>query len=723
MYGPMTERVATLVNSHQTDDNPSPPLDETSAVPAQAVSMRFTYPSGSKPLDGYTIKRGIGIGGFGEVYFALSDAGKEVAIKRIQRNLDVELRGVSQCLNLKHINLISLWDIRRDDNGQGWVVMEYVPGHSLRDVIDSHSGGMPVALVKKLFSEIAAGVAYLHDHGIVHRDLKPGNIFQDADEKVVKIGDYGLAKFISCSRRSGQTESVGTFHYMAPEIGKGVYGKEIDVYALGIVLYEMLTGKVPFEGESSQEIIMKHLTAEPDLSGICKPYCHVIGKAMAKDPDHRYSSVHQMMAAIESPDAELSDNRLGADDGGGNSSASDKTILMDSDEFHVTDSQMGGTVMPPIQPFFIGDDEHLILHGDEGISMGEVREVVQAEVVPHAASVTSYESIAISSEEPIAKAVRGGWGKAIDWWNNANLSTPIKVVLLVAMGIIVVVTHAWLLPLGVGLGLFYLIYLGFRALILSPGRNRHGQPASRMVSHAATPDRKERASLELQALKGHLRAKSTLEKLTDLLGALIVATIVCSAIGFIGGAFGGSGFVNDVSIVSFFAWLTLASVIATWSILIANKIWEGHHAETMVRRLAMFGVGLFVGAIVFSVGVALRADFPETASHNDFLVVSPPSTLVSDEGIPTLPAYLVFFGGLFGILRWWKLADPLRKTRLSILAICICLFWAAILNQLWQFPMPWGMLLAATIAIAVQLASPWMHPDNRQQVCKNASAS
>ena len=87
--------------------------------------MKFTYPSGATPLDGYTIKRGIGIGGFGEVYFALNDAGKEVALKKIQRNLDIELRGVRQCLNMKHVNLISLWDIQTTGEGESWVVMEY----------------------------------------------------------------------------------------------------------------------------------------------------------------------------------------------------------------------------------------------------------------------------------------------------------------------------------------------------------------------------------------------------------------------------------------------------------------------------------------------------------------------------------------------------------------------------------------------------------------------
>ena len=142
--------------------------------------------------------------------------------------------------------------------------MEYVSGESLEDVIDRSPNGMPVEQAVAWMRGICAGVAYLHDHGIVHRDLKPGNIF--FDEGTVKIGDYGLAKFISCSRRSGQTESVGTVHYMAPEIANGRYGREIDTYALGIILFEMLTGHVPFEGESVGEVLMKHLTAEPDLS-------------------------------------------------------------------------------------------------------------------------------------------------------------------------------------------------------------------------------------------------------------------------------------------------------------------------------------------------------------------------------------------------------------------------------------------------------------------------
>ena len=125
-------------------------------------------------------------------------------------------------------------------------------------------------------------MAYLHDRGIVHRDLKPGNIF--CDEGMVKVGDYGLSKFISCSRRSGHTESIGTVHYMAPEVANGRYGKEIDVYALGVILYEMLTGRVPFEGESVGEVLMKHLTAKPDVSMLAEPYRGVVGQGVGEGP-------------------------------------------------------------------------------------------------------------------------------------------------------------------------------------------------------------------------------------------------------------------------------------------------------------------------------------------------------------------------------------------------------------------------------------------------------
>src|SRR6478752_5133063 len=170
--------------------------------------MKFTYGSGQRPLDGYTIKRGVGKGGFGEVYFAISDGGKEVALKLVRGDARIELRGVAQCLNLKHPNLVSLYDLRTDGEGNPWVVMEYIAGEPLNVVLQRHPGGLPMELAREWFLALARAVAYLHDHGIVHRDLKPANVF--IENGMVKVGDYGLSKLLSGSARSAQTQSVGT---------------------------------------------------------------------------------------------------------------------------------------------------------------------------------------------------------------------------------------------------------------------------------------------------------------------------------------------------------------------------------------------------------------------------------------------------------------------------------------------------------------------------------
>jgi hypothetical protein len=259
--------------------------------------MKFTYNSGQRPLDGYTLKRGIGRGGFGEVYYAVSDGGKEVALKLVRSNHDVEMRGMAQCLNLKHTNLVSLFDLRTDAQGDHWVVMEYIAGEPLSAVLNRHPQGLPPELAQQWFIALARAVGYLHDHGIVHRDLKPANIF--IEQGLVKVGDYGLCKFISGSHRTAQTQSVGTVHYMAPEISTGNYNRQIDVYAAGIILYEMLTGRVPFEGESAGEILMKHLTAPPDLTKLTPQYAGIVGKALEKNPALRYSTLAEMIKDLE----------------------------------------------------------------------------------------------------------------------------------------------------------------------------------------------------------------------------------------------------------------------------------------------------------------------------------------------------------------------------------------------------------------------------------------
>jgi eukaryotic-like serine/threonine-protein kinase len=294
-------------------ENPMGSSDMANANPTPQTQGRYAFGSGARPLEGYTIKRAIGRGGFGEVYYATSDSGKEVALKLILRNLEVERRGVMQCMNLKCPNLLTIFDLKTNDDGDTFVVMEYVSGPSLASVLKNYPGGLPLHEVRHWLRGLVEGVAYLHDHGIVHRDLKPANLFME--EGIVKIGDYGLAKLITPSQGTEHSESIGTCHYMAPEIGSGKYNKPIDVYAIGVILYEMLAGRVPFDGETVNEVLMKHLTARPEIGVLPEAYRRIVAKALAKDPSQRQNRVYDLLPIGDAPRAPevriIGDARIG----------------------------------------------------------------------------------------------------------------------------------------------------------------------------------------------------------------------------------------------------------------------------------------------------------------------------------------------------------------------------------------------------------------------------
>ena len=705
--------------------------------------MKFSYPSGAKPLEGYTIKRGIGIGGFGEVYFALSDAGKEVALKKIQRNLDVELRGVRQCLNLKHVNLISLWDIRSNDMGESWVVMEYVPGPSLRDAVEANIDGMPEEQIKTWFTSTASGVAYLHEHGIVHRDLKPGNIFCDEDEQVIKIGDYGLSKFISCSRRSGQTESVGTFHYMAPEIGKGIYGKEIDIYALGIILYEMLTGDVPFEGESSQEIIMKHLTADPDVSILPDGFREVIAKALQKDPELRYRSVPEMVADMPWPEIAANSQKIISQHAIGPMIAGAASIQAkrptgshpgkandSGKEQSANHAQAASSKLPPI---IIGGDE---VEAIPEIVFGPLTDNsnYQTETTTRPASetgrtnVTGLSPIRIdddwtneqtgkpnpispvllsqvsTGEEPIAMAVQSGFATTAHWWNHANFSTPVKMILLIIAGLVVVKNSQWLLPLVLGVGLIYILY--------SVGRLWISDSAEKNRSRSLREAQRKKIAL----VRCWLGSRPSSDRATELVGSLLVAAFACIVLNLLGFALVGGIMESSVESWANFTWLTLISIVGCWALIVCSKGWEHQHQDggDWPRRLVLVGIGLAVGAIAFFSAGSFNLNLTQMAIE-DFQARQTSQFVI--RGVPLFPAYLIFFAGLFGILRWWRQTDPVRKTRLSILNVVVCLIWATLFSHLLNVPLTGNCILAAVMSIAVQLASPWLHPEDHDEIC------
>jgi serine/threonine protein kinase len=256
----------------------------------------YRYQNGDRPLDGFTIEQALGRGGFGEVYYAVSDSGRQVALKAVQNYEDIELRGISHCMNLKSPHLVSIFDVKHSERGDPFVIMEYVAGPSLRELLDESPSGLGAEKAAWFIREIAKGIALLHDNGVVHRDLKPHNVF--FEDGYVKVGDYSLSKVITASHRSGHTLTVGTVHYMAPEIGVGRYDRTVDIYALGVLLYEMLIGQPPFVGETMGEVLMKHMAGDVDVSVLDEPYASVVKKAMAKDPGERYQTVDELVADL-----------------------------------------------------------------------------------------------------------------------------------------------------------------------------------------------------------------------------------------------------------------------------------------------------------------------------------------------------------------------------------------------------------------------------------------
>jgi hypothetical protein len=654
--------------------DPGEPADEAVAAPARGGAMKFQYTSGSKPLDGYVIKRGIGRGGFGEVYFATSDAGKELALKHIERNLEVELRGVGQCLNLKHPNLIDLYDIRYDDQGDAWVVMEYVAGASLKDTIDRNPNGLPLDQVNFWFRGIAAGVAYLHDHGIVHRDLKPGNIFEDSG--FVKIGDYGLSKFISTSRRSGQTESVGTFHYMAPEIGKGVYGKEIDIYALGIVLFEMLTGRLPFDGESSQEIIMKHLTADPDLSGVPQPYRSIIERALQKDPQKRFHNASEMIAALAPPVA-------GTKPG----------------------PALAGSRLA--DPLYIGDDS-------EGIEFGPLQEHPENAVVATQA-VPQYPVAHTTTEEPIAKAVKDSGRQLIQWWNHGPATTPLKIALLVAVAVIAIFHGGWLVPAAVVLGCVYLVYLGLRMLVLALSAPTVAATVTPVVTNyypRHTGWSPPRISWEEEG-RQILREKTAADRVSELTGSMLGATLTAAVLTVIMTTIGGNTLNDSANPLAGPAWLWLSTTLGSWLVLGTGKWCECSSGEKVKRRFGMMVLGLVFGAIAYSTSQFLMVKLHDGSIADGMASEELTRGMFDASGAPQLGAFLAYFGAVFLTVGWWKQADPLRSSRLRIGAILTTILAAWVWKLLWPFPQPWGFMLVAAISIATQLSAPWLSPADR----------
>jgi serine/threonine-protein kinase len=272
----------------------------------------------------YELEEVVGHGGMSRVYKAHDSLlERNVALKVLhqQYNEDEdfverfkrEARSVAQ---LQHPNIVTVID-RGEENGRQYIVFEYVDGENLKELV-VRKGRLDVRAALEIALEIARGLAFAHEHGLVHRDVKPQNVLLNGDGRA-KVTDFGIARSLDVESGMTQTGAIlGTSNYIAPEQASGQpVDAQTDVYSLGIVLYEMLTGELPFPGESFVAVAMKHIQ-EPspnvlDVRGdVPLRVAEMIDRALEKDPEQRHPTMAAFAAEIEENLAELDRGEDGA---------------------------------------------------------------------------------------------------------------------------------------------------------------------------------------------------------------------------------------------------------------------------------------------------------------------------------------------------------------------------------------------------------------------------
>ena len=264
-------------------------------------------------IDGkYRVIHEVGSGGMAHVYRAINmSSRKVVAVKMLKEEYlnDQEFlrrfeREAKASLALSHENIVRAFSVG-DDNGVPYIVLEYVEGKTLKDLIrESPNGYLPVQQAIGICSQILDALSYAHAHGIIHRDVKPQNVIVTSRGRA-KLADFGIAREVTASTVTFAGKNViGSVHYISPEQAKGLpTTEESDIYSAGISLYEMLTGTVPFIGDTTVATALMHLSAKPvppqDLNPSVPPALNdIVLRAIEKDPNMRYASAKLMRSDL-----------------------------------------------------------------------------------------------------------------------------------------------------------------------------------------------------------------------------------------------------------------------------------------------------------------------------------------------------------------------------------------------------------------------------------------
>lgn len=259
--------------------------------------------------DRYEVVSHIGQGGMADVFLAVDTIlNRQVAIKILRADLSTDAvsilrfeREAQAAAALAHPNIVEIYDVG-DYKGHHYIVMEYVTGKTLKQVIRSR-GPLVNEEAVDIMKQLCSAISEAHSRGIIHRDIKPQNVIVKADGSI-KILDFGIATAKGSMQLTQANNVMGSVHYLAPELAKGeAASPQSDIYALGIVLYEMLAGDVPFKADQAVQIALKHMREPmPDVrlinASVSQSIANVITRATAKDPNNRYGSCREMLQDI-----------------------------------------------------------------------------------------------------------------------------------------------------------------------------------------------------------------------------------------------------------------------------------------------------------------------------------------------------------------------------------------------------------------------------------------
>jgi eukaryotic-like serine/threonine-protein kinase len=263
----------------------------------------------------YRILNRIGSGGMADVYLAEdTHLGRQVALKVLHRRFaqDQEFverfrREAKSVAGLSHPNVVGVFD-RGDHEGTYYIAMEHLPGRTLKEIVEAEA---PLAQERAidLGEQILQGAGYAHRHGVIHRDFKPHNVIVDQDGRA-KVTDFGIAR-AGASEMTETGSIMGTAQYLSPEQAQGhAVAAASDLYSIGVMLYEMLAGRLPFEGESAVSVALKHLSEPPPPLSQFRPDVHpaleaVVMAALAKDPAQRWQSAEELAQGLEAARSQI----------------------------------------------------------------------------------------------------------------------------------------------------------------------------------------------------------------------------------------------------------------------------------------------------------------------------------------------------------------------------------------------------------------------------------